>query len=428
MREAFVQYVWNKQLFVSLTMQTEQHQTLEVVDAGQWTTLAGPDFFYAQLLLDGQRWVGNVEVHLQSSDWYRHHHERDSRYDNVILHVVWEYDTPVFNSRGGEIPTLVVAKYVQTAVVQQVEKLFAPKSTINCQNALKGALEPIYWQKWKERLYVERLQDKVTQIEVLLQQTTYNWNQVLLCLVAKSFGLNINGEAFFDLAKALPIQILLKEGEELLNIEALLFGMAGFLEEEDLLLHAYYKTLSKQWKFYQHKYQLTPLHVNAMHFFKLRPMNFPTIRLAQLSSWFYNHKYQLSQLLTTRDRETLWQLVEAEVSPFWENHYTFHKESKSTKKPLTTAFKELLILNTIIPLQYVWASYKEATDDMERIVEMSTFLKAEDNAIVALFDKEGVEIQNALDSQAIIQLKKKYCDANKCLSCAIGIAILNKKN
>lgn len=428
MKEAFVQYVWNKQLFTTLSMWTAQQQLLSVVDPGRWSTLAGPDFVHAKVFIDGLLWAGNVEVHLQSSDWYRHNHERDSRYDNVILHVVWEYDIPVFNSKGSEIPTLVVAHYVQKEAVQQVEKLFAPKSTINCQTLLKDALSPIKWHKWKEVLYIERLEDKAEQIKQLLEETTYNWNQVLFCLVAKSFGLNVNGDAFFDMAKALPIQILLKEGTALINIEALFFGMAGFLQEEKEIIDRYYWDLVERWKFYQYKYQLQGRSSNSMHFFKLRPPNFPTIRLAQLAWWFFNQQYEFSQLLDTRERSSLLLLVQAEVSSYWETHYTFQKESKARKKILPLAFRELLLLNTIIPMQYVWACYKDLEDDVERITALSVQLKAESNAIVTLFEREGIKVDNAFDSQALIQLKKYYCDRNKCLSCAIGRSILNKKN
>ncbi|MDM1407719.1 DUF2851 family protein [Myroides sp. DF42-4-2] len=428
MKEAFVQYVWNKQLFTTLTMRTAQQHLVTVQHPGQWSSLAGPDFFYAQITLDGQRWIGNVEVHLQSSDWYRHHHQNDARYDNVILHVVWDYDMPVFNSKGSEIPTLVVADYVQKQVMYQVEKLLAPKTTINCQTLLKDTLTPIEWSKWKETLYIERLQDKAKQIEQLLQETTYNWNQVLFCLVAKSFGLNVNGDAFFEMAKALPIQILLKEGEELMAIEALFFGMAGLLQEEEEVVDRYYWDLVGRWRFYQHKYQLQARSPTTMHFFKLRPPNFPTIRLAQLASWFFKHKYQLGQLLETRGRSHLQHLVQAEVSPYWETHYTFYKESKPQKKEVTLAFQELLLLNTVIPMQYVWACHKNREEEVENITALSAELKAESNAIVALFEREDVVIDNAFDSQALIQLKKTYCDVNKCLSCAIGRAILNKKN
>lgn len=428
MKEAFVQYVWNKQLFTTLSLYTAQHHALAVLHPGQWSTLAGPDFFNAQVVIDGLLWVGNVEVHLQSSDWYRHHHEKDARYDNVILHVVWDYDIPVFNSKGSEIPTLVVVHYVQKEAVQQMEKLVAPKSTINCQTLLKNTLSPIEWHKWKEVLYIERLEDKAKQIQQLLEETTHNWNQVLFCLVAKSFGLNINGEAFFEMAKALPIQILLKEATELINIEALFFGMAGFLKNDEEILDRYYWDLVERWTFYQHKYQLQARSSTSMHFFKLRPPNFPTIRLAQLASWFFNQKYAFTQLLDTKERSSLLLLVQAEVSPYWETHYTFEKESKPRKKVLSLAFQELLLLNTIIPMQYVWVCYKNREEEVERITAISAELKAETNAVVTLFEREGVAVENAFDSQALIQLKKTYCNANKCLSCAVGRSIVNKKN
>jgi len=428
MKEAFVQYVWYKQLFTTLSLYTAQHHTLVILHPGQWSTLAGPDFFNAKVAIDGLLWVGNVEVHLQSSDWYRHHHEKDSRYDNVILHVVWDYDIPVFNSKGGEIPTLVVAHYVQKEAIQQSEKLFAPKSTINCQTLLKDTLSPIEWYKWKEVLYMERLENKGKQIKQLLDETTYNWNQVLFCLVAKSFGMNINGDAFFEMAKALPIPILLKEGTELMNIEALFFGMAGFLQNEEEILDRYYWNLVERWNFYQHKYQLHPKNSTSMHFFKLRPPNFPTIRLAQLAWWFFNQQYEFTQLLYTKERSNLLLLLQAEVSPYWETHYTFYKESKPRKKVLSPVFQELLLVNTIIPMQYVWACSKDLEEEVERITALSVELKAETNGVVSLFEQEGVTVENAFDSQALIQLKKTYCNTNKCLSCAVGRSILNKKN
>lgn len=429
MKEAFVQYVWEKQLFTTPCLQTIQKQEIRVIYPGQWSTLAGPDFFNAQVSIEGQVWAGNVEIHLQSSDWFRHHHEQDSRYDNVILHVVWEYDTPVFNSRGEEIPTLVVATYVQSSILNQRERLFTPKATINCQSLVKESLSPIAWLKWKETLYVERLEDKAIKIQLLLQETTNDWNQVLWCFLAKNFGLNINGEAFLSIAKALPIQILLKEGDELLHIEALLFGMAGFLkEDQEEILDRYYWDLVKRWKFYQQKYQLQERNAKELHFFKLRPINFPTIRLAQLAYWFYHQKYNFAVLLQARDSKELKQMLQADVSPYWQEHYMFGKEGKRTTKRLSNTFQELVLLNTIIPMQYVFACHKGSIEDVERIIEMSRRLKMESNAITTLFQKEGVSLESAFDSQAMIHLNKNYCVMNKCLSCSVGLAILNKKN
>ncbi|WP_410878932.1 DUF2851 family protein [Myroides sp. DW712] len=429
MKEAFVQYVWEKQLFTTPFLQTLQKQEIKVIHPGQWSTLAGPDFFNAQLALDGQVWAGNIEVHLQSSDWYRHNHERDARYDNVILHVVWEYDTPVFNLRGEEVPTLVVAQYVQPSLLHRTEQLFAPKTTINCQTLLCDSLSPTAWYKWKETLYIERLEEKAVEIQKLLEATTGDWNQVLVALLAKSFGLNINGEAFFSIGKALPIQILRREGGELLNIEALFFGMAGFLNEpQHKIPDRYYWDLVQRWGFYQQKYQLQQRAIQELHFFKLRPTNFPTIRLAQLAAWFYHHQYQLSDLLHTQEVSQLKALLQTTVSEYWQTHYTFGKEGKRSAKKLSDAFRELVLLNTLIPIQYVFAGHQGRVEDIEQIIEMSTKLKAESNAITALFQKEGVYLVHAFDSQAFLQLNKKYCVWNKCLSCAVGMAILNKKN
>lgn len=428
MKEAFVQYVWEKQLFTTPFLQTIQKQEVKVIHPGQRSTLAGPDFFNAQLSLDGQVWAGNIEIHLQSSDWYRHHHERDIRYDNVILHVVWEYDTPVFNSRGGEVPTLVVPPYVQSSILEQTERLFTPKETLNCQTLLQDSLAPMAWHKWKERLYIERLDEKASKIHSLVEETAGNWNQVLLCLLAKNFGLNINGEVFYAILKALPIQILWKEGAELRNIEALLFGMAGFLHEQQQFPDHYYRDLTQQWRFYKQKYQLHERSLQELHFFKLRPTNFPTIRLAQFAAWFYQHQYQLSALLHLQEVARLKEILQAEVSAYWQTHYTFGKMGKRSTKRLTVSFQELLLLNTIIPMQYVFACHHGKEEDIERIIEMSTKLKAESNAITALFQKEGVYLEHAFDSQALLQLHKKYCVWNKCLSCAVGMAILNKKN
>jgi len=428
MKEAFVQYVWAKQLFVTPFLQTMQKQVVKVIHPGQWSTLAGPDFFNAQLSIDGQVWAGNIEIHLQSSDWYRHNHECDERYDNVILHVVWEYDTPVFNSRGEEVPTLLVSAYVQPVILSRTEQLFTPKTTINCQTLLRDCLSPIAWYKWKETLYIERLEEKAKMINELLKATTGDWNQVLLCLLAKSFGLNINGEVFYSILKALPVQILCKEGTELKNIEALLFGMAGFLNEEQPLPDYYYQDLVQRWSFYRYKYQLQERRVQELHFFKLRPANFPTIRLAQLANWLYRQQCQLSVLLHTQDIDHLKQLLQAEVSVYWQTHYAFGKEGKRTMKKISEAFQELLLINTIIPVQYAFACHQGRVEDIEKIVEMSTKLKAESNAITALYQKEGVRIEHAFDSQALLQLNRKYCVWNKCLSCAVGMAILNKKN
>ncbi len=427
MRESFVQYVWNKQLFNTLNLQTEQGESISVFHPGSWSTQAGPDFFNAKLEIDNQLWAGNVEVHLKSSDWYVHNHEKDSNYNNVILHVVWEYDTPVFNSLGKELSTLVVSKFVKQDVLIRSEELFAPKSTINCQGSIGAFAEKIEWTKWKETLYFERLENKAKSIQLLLEETNNNWLQVLFCFIAKSYGLNINGEVFYQIAKALPIQVILKEGDKLEKIEALLFGLSGLLTETNFEEDAYYNQQQKQWNFYKHKYNLIERSKSELQFFKLRPINFPTIRLSQLANWLNVNKYILGDLLVVTDKDKLMSLLASEVSLYWETHYTFSKESKKIKKTLSKSFLELLLLNTIIPIQYAYALHNGLHNELEHIVDLATQLSTEENAIIDIFRKEGIAVNNAFDSQALLQLKKMYCTNNKCLYCAVGTSLLRKK-
>ncbi len=426
MKESFVQYVWNKQLFDTLELQTEQGETVKVVSPGTWSTQAGPDFFNAKLEINHQLWAGNVEVHLKSSDWYAHHHEKDPKYNNVILHVVWEYDTPVFNSPGRELATLVISKFVRKDILARSTQLFSPKSTINCQGSIGKFTHEIEWIKWKETLYFERLEMKVKAIQLLLEETNNNWVQVLFCFIAKSYGLNSNGEVFYQIAKSLPIQVVLKEGEKLEVIEALLFGLAGLLADEAINRDFYYKEQKKLWDFYKYKYNLTERSKTELQFFKLRPINFPTIRLSQLANWLYNNKYKLNELLIVSDKEMLMSLLKSEVGSYWQTHYTFTKESKKVAKSLSSSFRELLLLNTIIPIQYTYAISKGLHDKVECIVELASQLSAEENTIIELFKGEGVAVNNAFDSQALLQLKKMYCTNNKCLSCMIGTSLLRK--
>lgn len=427
MKEAFVQYIWDKQLFNTIDLKTEQGEAVKVVSPGTWSAQAGPDFFNAKLEINHQLWAGNVEVHLKSSDWYAHHHEKDPKYNNVILHVVWEYDTPVFNSPGNELATLVVSKFVRKDILARSQELFAPKSTINCRGRIEKLTHEIEWMKWKETLYFERLAMKANVVQLLLKETNNNWLQVLFCFIAKSYGLNSNGEVFYQIAKSLPIQIVLKEGEKQEVIEALLFGLAGLLTDDAVDKDFYYKEQKKLWDFYKYKYNLIERSKTELQFFKLRPINFPTIRLSQLANWLHKNKYKLNVLLVESDKDKLMSLLTSEVSLYWQTHYTFAKESKKTSKSLSLSFRELLLLNTIIPIQYTYAISKGLDDKVEHIVDVANQLSAEQNAIIELFKNEGVAVNNAFDSQALLQLKKLYCVYNKCLSCVIGRSLLSEK-
>ncbi|MEK6492970.1 DUF2851 family protein [Myroides odoratimimus] len=426
MKEAFLHYVWANQLFNSKDLYTTSNESLSILSTGTFTGLDGPDFFNARICIGDQEWAGNIEIHIKASDWYAHHHERDQRYDSVILHVVWEYDIPVFRLDGSEITVFVLKNYVDQQVVEKCTQLFLRKNHLNCEDSI-GTVDPCIWTFWKEKLFLERLIEKTIPMEQLLSETNNHWEHVLFCFLAKSFGLNANGEAFYDAVRHLPIQSIYKQSHSLLQIEALLFGVTGLLEEEQELEDDYIKEIKREWAFLKSKYNIVVSTTSSIRFFQLRPPNFPTIRLAQLSSWLYHHQIPVVKMLTTTDLNYFYKLFDIKVSSYWETHYVFNKVSKKQAKKLTKDFIDLVIINVILPMQIIYQKSVSHEDfDISDIIALAESVRAEKNSIVSLFSNYNVTAINAVDSQALVHLKKKYCDSNRCIECAIGKEFLKK--
>lgn len=420
MRESFVQYVWDRQLFEKANLRSVQNEEVVIVDRGIFTALDGPDFFNAKLYIDKQLWAGNVEIHLKASDWFAHRHEFDHRYENVILHVVWESDIPVLRKDGSEVSVLELKHYVLPALVAQCEELFIPKKRYNCENRIHE-ITAINWLQWKERLFVERLEQKVRPISELLARRGNDWSLVFLCFLAKGFGANMNGDFFFRMMLALPYQCLYKCSASLLQLEALFFGVAGFLNNQNEEDDQYTKRLKSEWIFLKNKFSLRSLEKHELQFFQLRPANFPTVRIAQLAAWFFQNSMNIQTLLSTKDWTIIHKAFDVEVSAYWSTHYVFNTESKFQKKRLTKSFKDSLLINTIVPMQFAFArSNGDTTLKIEELTELLFSLKAEVNSIVESFTSLGVLAEHALDSQALLQLKRNYCDQNKCLNCMVG--------
>lgn len=427
MRESFVHYIWQKQLFAVRELYAHNQERVEVISQGVFTGYDGPDFFNAKISVGNQVWAGNVEIHVKSSDWYLHGHEKDIRYDNVILHVVWENDVPVFRKDGSEIPTLTIKPYVSSELIQKCNDLFVSKLWLNCEQQI-GDVSEITWLQWKERLFFERLENKIKPMEQLLSETTNNWEQVFFCFLAKGFGLNINGEAFFETAKHIPVNILFKHATSLQQIEAILLGAAGILKTADDNDDQYVKNLKKEWTFLKYKYNLEEQQTVPVRYFQLRPSNFPTIRLAQLAVWYYSNHENILELLQTNDIHRLYRSFAIVTSEYWDTHYVLNKEStKKSKKKISQDFVQLITVNTIVPLRFAYQKYKNADENFaDNIVGLTMQLNAEKNNITDLFAKLKVKIESAFDSQAVIQLKKEYCNTNRCLECAVGRSILGK--
>ncbi|MFA9190376.1 DUF2851 family protein [Flavobacterium sp. FZUC8N2.13] len=422
MKEDFLHYLWKFKKFDALNLKTSSDQEITIINVGQYLQQAGPDFFNAQIIIGNQKWAGNVEIHLKSSDWYVHHHEKDTAYENVILHVVWEHDTEVFRKNNTEIPVLELKNYVEKEVLVNYQKLLTPKSWIFCEKQLQD-FDDFVLKNWQERLFFERLERKSKAIYELLEQTNMDWEAVLFCMLAKNFGLNTNGETFFKVAKSISFTIIRKESFEVENLEALLFGKAALLdsEKED----AYFKDLKFRYFYLLHKYQLEPESEGQVQFFKHRPDNFPTIRLSQLAHLYHLHQNLFSKINNNFSIDTIYQLFQVSTSTYWETHYQFDKVSPKKLKKLSKSFVDLLLINTIIPIQFAYAKSlgKEIAEDL-----MTTLVSVapERNSIIDKFSFFGIKANNSFETQSLLQLRNEYCSAGKCLECAIGTELLKK--
>jgi len=423
MQEDFLHYIWQHKKFDILRLKTVQNEQIDIFSVGQKNLNSGPDFFNSQLKIDEQLWAGNVEIHIKSSDWFVHNHEQDVAYDNVILHVVWEHDCDVFRKDNSQIPTLELSNYIDKHLFESYKSLFAnTKKWINCEKDF-AKVDSFTIDNWLERLYFERLERKSIDIQELLSKSKNDWEAVLFILLIKSFGLKVNGDAFFSLAQSIDFSIIRKIQSKPELIEALFFGQAGLLEGD--YHETYYLQLVKDYQFLKQKFQLDNQYVLPLQFFRLRPPNFPTIRLSQLAMLYHKHQNLFSKLMAAQTLEEFYELFDISASSFWETHYTFGKQSKATTKSLTKSFIDLLLINTVLPLKFYYTKHLGQTNG-EQIINIATAIDSEDNSIIKAFNSLKNVSNSSLQSQALIQLKSEYCDKNKCLQCAIGNAIIIK--
>ncbi|WP_445737475.1 DUF2851 family protein [Mariniflexile sp.] len=422
MQEDFIHYIWKHKKFQSNHLKTTNGDAVVAASVGQHNFNSGPDFFNAQLKIGEQLWAGNVEIHIKSSDWFLHNHETDKAYDNVILHVVWEHDTEILRKNNTPIPTLQIKDFVVKDLLDNYEKLFSKNGKwINCEHDF-ASVDDFLLTNWLERLYFERLERKSEAIQKLLKETKNDWEAVFFMMLAKNFGLKVNGESFLSIAQSIDFSILRKTQSNPQALEALLFGQAGLLEQDFEI--AYYQDLVKDYQFLKQKFQLENKQALPMQFFRLRPPNFPTIRLSQLARLYHTHQNLFSKVMETDNLEDLYQLFSVETSSFWKTHYTFQKKSKASTKTLTKSFMDLLLINTILPIKFCYSKQNGQEID-EGILKLATAISSEKNSIIDAFNNLKKISKSSLQSQALIQLKTEYCAKNKCLQCAVGNKLIN---
>jgi len=423
MKEDFLHYVWRYKKFDIFSLVTTKNEAIELLSVGQHNTNSGPDFFNAKLRIDNQLWAGNVEIHINSSDWYLHNHEKDKAYDNVILHVVWNDDAEIFRKDNSTIPTLEIKDFVLPQTFNNYNELVSKnRKWINCENTILE-VDSFTLTNWLECLYFERLERKTNEISTLLKVSKNNWEEVLFKLMAKNFGLKLNGESFLSISNSIDFSITRKLKNNRTSLEALFFGQANLLNTE--IQDSYSQELIIAYHFLSNKFNLENQGILPLQFFRLRPVNFPTIRLSQLAGLYYKNHNLFSLIINVNSINEIYKIFNIKASEYWDTHYTFGKASKKSTKKLSKAFIDLLIINTLIPLIFAYSKIQGKNDD-EKIIHLIQDIKSESNTIVKKFKDLKISSKSALESQALIQLKTEYCSKNKCLQCAIGSELLNR--
>lgn len=426
MTEAFLHYVWQQQM-LSGGLTTTEGQPVVVLKAGELNRDAGPDFFNARLKIGDMEWAGNVEIHIHSSDWKVHRHDRDAAYNNVVLHVVYEDDRPIQLENGKIPPTLELKHYLHPSLVANYESLMAPREGrgIPCASRV-GEVPPFVMHSFMERLLVERIETKAETVRRLLTESHGNWEQTCYWLMARYFGGKVNALPFELLAKATDLRLLARWRNDRTRVEAILMGQAGFLEgyfEDD-----YPRALQADYSPLQAATQMRPIEAYLWKFYRMRPSSFPTIRLSQFADFVSQSTHLFSQLLSITDVKEMEQLFNREAAPYWNNHYRFDQPSgKSVVKRIGKMQADLLIINAWVPLLFVYGAEHGNQQYKDQAVQLLQQLAPEDNVVIRQWKEAGVESTHAGDSQALLQLKDHYCAQRRCLECRIGYHILKKE-
>lgn len=421
MNEEFLHYIWKFKLFNQQDLKTLSGETVEIVKAGTHNTDAGPDFFNAQLKIDSTLWAGNVEIHINSSDWEKHSHQRDKAYNNVVLHVVYNADKPVFRASGELIPTIELKERIAEKIVDNYQNFNASNDWVPCEKQV-GTVPSLIINSAVDRLLLERLERKSLTIINSLELNNNNWEETFYQQLARNFGFKTNAEPFELLAKSLPMIYLGKHKSSLLQIEALLFGQAGLLEEH--YKDKYLQTLQNEYVFLKHKLKLQSIDGHLWKFLRLRPLNFPTIRIAQFANLVFNATHLFSKIIETTEFVALKKLLDVDVSEYWLTHYTFDKVSVSKKKHLGEEAVNNIIINTVVPFLFVYGKQKKEEMYVERALEFLENTAGESNAIIEKWKALKLPVKTAYSTQALLQLKNEYCNHKKCLSCSIGSYLL----
>jgi len=435
--ERLLQFIWQFQYFNKNELTTAEGELVQVIMPGQYNNHQGPDFSNAKILIGNTTWAGTIELHIKTSDWNRHKHHEDKNYDNVILHVVWDDDggrnpiatgsVPAKEKRNGvplSVPVIELKSRVAKILLQRYEELMLSPAFIPCEKSIHSVRD-ITWKNWKERLLVERLLRKAAIVENFLQQNNYHWEETFWWMLARNFGMKINAEAFEAIARSIPLTVLAKHKNQIHQLEALLLGQGGLLKEN--FEEDYPKLLQKEYKFLQSKYNIQPVQL-PLFSLRMRPGNFPTIRLAELAMLVHESAHLFSKIKEVASAKEIKRFFEVTANDYWHYHYQFDETSVFKKKKIGVAMIDNIIINTVAPVLFAYGNYLNENKYKDKALQCLEETAAEKNLITKGFKQLNVENKNAWDSQALIELKNEYCTKKRCLECSVGNAILKQTN
>ncbi|WP_134091868.1 DUF2851 family protein [Olivibacter sp. XZL3] len=423
--EEVFHYIWKYRLFTDFNLETKSGKPLVVLSPGLKNKDAGPDFEHSRLMIDQIEWAGTIEIHVKSSDWYIHSHQHDPAYNSVVLHVVYEYDKEICLQDGTVPETLELKRFVDASLLNRYEGLMRSRAWIPCQEQL-ATIDTFHIKQWLERVLTERLQEKCTLLTGLLTEKKNNWEEVTYILLARNFGFKVNAVPFEWLAKNTPHRLLAKYRFSRTSIEALIFGQAGMLEKERFY-DDYPISLQKEYTHLRYQYNLTPLPTSIWKFLRMRPANFPTMRLAQFAAWCASEEHLFSKIITLTSVEQLRQLFrELPVNAYWRQHYVFDKVTKQHSTALGARSIDNVIINTVVTILVAYGKYVGKEMYLYRAIDLLDELTAEKNSTTNQFSELGLDVKTAADSQALLQLKQNYCDRYKCLDCGIGLQVFKQ--
>ena len=420
MNEDFLQFIWKQNLFFKTNLFSTNGNAVEIIDVGKQNFDAGPDFFDARVKIDNVLWAGNIEIHLKSSLWYAHGHDGDSAYENVILHVVLEDDSSVVLENEREIPCIELS--FTRELLDNYRSLMSSVKWIPCYDEI-STIQSFFVRNWLDRMLLERLERKSNEIQEILEQNNNSWEETFYQVLARYFGMKVNADPFQQLARSIPMKFLARQKNSLGQLEALLFGQSGLFDKFDCE-DEYLDGLKHEYAFLANKYQLKALSPSRWKWLRLRPSNFPTIRIAQFAALVHNSHSLFSQMLTANSIDEISNLLNCQASEYWTTHYQFGLKSNEKVKVFGQSSIDGLIINCVVPVLFLYGRVNDSQKWKDQACEMLNKVSPEKNSITRKWKECGVDVKSAYDSQALLQLKTNYCDLSNCLQCEFGNRII----